>query len=849
MNCFVDMKKLTALIFLLITASTSFGQFTDEQINEFINSASREQLLEKNTLISMEGNYHQAGLIAQALLEIDSMNSNYNYRMGIALINSSSDFTKSAKYLERAAQNISKNYDVFSTKEKAAPIDVLFHLGRSYHLRGEVDEAIEKYNLFLEKAPKKSNNIALANLKIQQCEVAKELIANPIDFKVVNLGSTVNTWAPDYSPVVSLDGSSIYFTSRRIRKDSSNLDIKEPETDMYLEDVYVTYKDFDEEWTEPVLMDFCKPELNEATVAVSADERRIYIYKDDVGNGDIFYSDFESSEFKDLKRLETEGVNTDSWEPHITVSPDGKHKYFVSDRPGGYGGRDIYRIEKMPNGEWSEPMNLGPTINTEYDEDAPFLAVDNKTLYFSSNGTKSMGGFDVFRSQMDDLGQWTEPQNLGVPLNTTGDDIYYTTTMDGFTGYLSSFREGGEGEKDIYEIKNTHLGIENVAGLKGDIETTDGSPIPSDVSYTLKCLTCEEDYEVTLFPRINDGRFYANLFPCETYEMRFHYDKGRTEFYRATFSTNCVDEYQEIYKHILLDVENMKVVDPKPDIVVFEPLSFKHYFDYNKNALSAEEGPLKDFLEEVNQQSENGREGFEFSIESSASKVTTRTFQDNQILAQTRADEFQSLMQEYFSSKEIEGVDVKIDKVAVNGPDYANKDYKNIAKYAPFQYVEVSLSGMEYEDINNDITVLKSKDKELVDKTDLPGVPVNSKMIVKGIRIASSENVKNANAAKIDARLEDDYNTEKVNNDVNSLTSNSQYHIVAGVFKQKVNADNLVTKLKASGYSNARIIGKRKGMHAVAVDSFNTESQAHDLLTEVRSEINAMAWMLKPYKS
>lgn len=839
------MKKLATLIVLFITSFSVVAQFTDEQIEEFINNASQEELLERNTLISMEGNFHQAGMIAEALLEIDSMNANYNYRMGIALINSSSDFTKSVKFLERASKNTSKNYDVFSVKETAAPIDVLFHLGRSYHLRKEIDKAVQTYSLFLEKAPKKSNNIALAELKIQQCAVAKELMENPIDFKVVNLGQTVNSSSPDYSPVVSLDGSAIYYTSRRLRKDSSNMDIKEPQTDMYLEDVYVTYKGFDDDWQEPFIMEFCKPELNEATVAVSADERRIYIYKDEVGDGDIFYSDFEASEFKELKRLETKSVNTEFWEPHITVSPDGKHKYFVSDRPGGYGGRDIYRIEKMPNGEWSEPMNLGPTINTQYDEDAPFLAVDNKTLYFSSNGPKSMGGFDVFRSKMNDLGQWAEPLNLGVPLNTTGDDIYYTTTMDGFTGYLSSFREGGQGEKDIYEIKNTHLGIDNVAGLKGDIETVDGSPIPSDISYTLNCLTCEEDYKVTLFPRVKDGRFYASLFPCETYEMRFYSDKGKNEFYTETFSTNCVDEYQEIYKHILLDVENMKVIEPEPEVSVFEPLSFKHYFDYNKNALDPEEGALKEFLEEVNKQSDDGRDDFTFNIESSASKVTTRTFKDNQVLAQTRADEFQALMQAYFSDKDIEGVDIKIDNVAVNGPDYSSGDYKNIAKYAPYQYVEVSLKGLNQESDENGLSSLKSKDKELSEKTDLPGVPVNSKMVVSGIRISSSENANES----LDSS-NDDFASQKPNAEFNSeeeMTSNDQYHVIVGVFKRKDYADKLVSELNGSGYSNARIIGKRKGMYAVAADSFTNEGEAKSLLTQVRTDINSMAWMLKPF--
>lgn len=845
------MVKLVTLIVVCLSTFSAFCQLTDKQINTFIENSTEAELIEKNTLLSLDGNFHHAGIIAERLLELDSMNSNYNYRLGIALINSTSDFTKSAKYLERAAIKTSKNYDVFSTKEKAAPIDALFHLGRSYHLRGEIDKATKSYNDFLDKAPKKSDNISLAQLKLQQCETAKELIKNPLEYEIVNLGPRINSKAADYSPVVSLDGYAIYFTTRRLRKDSTNIDIKDIETNMYKEDVYAVYKGFDDDWGSPVIMDFCKPESNEATVAVSSDQRRIYLYKDEVGNGDIFYSDFESSEFKDLKRLETEGVNTDSWEPHITVSPDGKHKYFVSDRPGGYGGRDIYRIEKMPNGEWSEPMNLGPIINTEYDEDAPFLAVDNKTLYFSSNGTKSMGGFDVFRSQMDDLGQWTEPQNLGVPLNTTGDDIYYTTTMDGFTGYLSSFREGGEGEKDIYEIKNTHLGIEDVAGLKGDIETTDGSPIPSDVAYTLKCLTCEEDYEVTLFPRLKDGSFFANLFTCETYEMRFHHEKGQTEFYRETFSTNCVDEYQEVYKHILLDVEKMEVVEPKPE--EFMPLAFKHYFDYNKNALNPAEGPLKKFLDDIGQQYENGRDEFVLSIVSSASKVRTKTFKDNQILAQTRAEEFQSMLKDYFLTNNIEGVKVQIENVLVDGPEYTIRDNQNIGKYAPYQFVEVSLNGQNLESDSETIEKLKSKDKELAERTDLPGVLVSSKMILTGIneaKEASKRSVARNNPNSYNGNVENIHNDNSTSNSddqFEEMKSNDQYHVVAGVFENKVNADEFINKLKSSGYSNATIIGKRKGMLTVIVGSFKKEAEAVDLLYKVRLNTNPEAWILKPF--
>jgi hypothetical protein len=169
---------------------------------------------------------------------------------------------------------------------------------------------------------------------------------------------------------------------------------------------------------------------------VSSDERSFYIYKDDAGNGDIFETAYKDSQFENLAASKIEGLNTEAWEPHITSSADGRYKYFSSDREGGFGGRDIYRITKLPNGKWSAPMNLGPTINSAYDEDSPFISIDNKTLYFSHNGEKSIGGFDVFISVMNDENQsWSDPINLGVPLNSTGDDIYYTTTSNGLTGF------------------------------------------------------------------------------------------------------------------------------------------------------------------------------------------------------------------------------------------------------------------------------------------------------------------------------------------------------------------------------------------------------------------------------
>lgn len=711
-----NLRSLLALLFLI--PFVSFSQMTNEQVERFLATATPREMIQKNTLMLMDGYFHQSIMVIDELLKSEPDNANFNYRKGYALFHSVSDYTKAVPYLKKASENVTNIYDLFSPNENDAPVETYYYLGRCYHLNAEIEKARENYNKFLADPPKKSDVTEKAQLMMVQCDVAEEFLKNPRDYRMINLGETINSNAPDYAPIVSLDGGALYFTSRRIRPDSSNADIKEPYKNQYLEDVYVSYRRDNGTWKEPEVLDLCLPERNEATVAVSTDERSIYVYKDDAGNGDIFFSEFEDSEFKKLKPVEAEGVNTEAWEPHLTVSPDGKYKYFSSDREGGFGGRDIYRLVKLPNGEWSEPQNLGPTINTPHDEDSPFISVDNKTLYYSHNGEMSMGGFDVFVTVMDDNQQWSDPINLGVPLNSMGDDIYYTTTADGLTGYLSSFRANGKGEKDIYEIQNDYLGVDNAAILTGKIVTTTGEKIPEDVAFTLTCLNCGDESIRVIRPRVNDGGFFASLQPCREYEMVFHHDEGETEFHRETFKTNCERGFEEVSKTILLDVPTMSVVDPEDTITdvdyVYNPIALEHYFGYNNNKLSTDKGSLKALLDEMISQAEEGRTSFEITVDASASKVPTRTFKNNMALAETRAENMVKMLKSFIDNNEkLKGkVTIKVDKVGVNGPSYTYGTHKNLEKYAPYQFVKVNVSGEEAEE-EAEIKKFESKDEEL----------------------------------------------------------------------------------------------------------------------------------------
>lgn len=564
------MKPRLIIFFALLASFTSFSQLTDDQVKELIQNSEEDKLLSENSRMMAEGSFFQAEMIADKLLIFQPESPNYNYRKGFLALEIRKDYQTAIPFLTKAIKDTKPHYDAFSVKEQSAPADAFYHLGNAYQLSGNMEKAIEFYNLFLTNSDGKSETVTLAMLKISQCENAKKAIAAPINVALKNLGKSVNTNYPDYSPVISLDGSALYFTSRRPWENNSTESFRDPAINQYPEDVYVSYLDYDSSWTEAMKLDFCLPKRNEATIAVSSDERRVYLYEDSTGSGDIYYSDFYAAKFNDIKALNISGLNSEFWETHCMMSHDGSRLFFSSDRPGGFGGRDLYVIKKTGDTTWSEPINLGDKINTAFDEDAPFVSVDNKMLYFSSNGEKSIGGFDILTSDLLDNGTWSESRNLGYPFNSTNDDIYYTTTIDGLRGYLTSFRGDGYGEKDIYEINNDFLGVKSLAVLKGLIRNYDNSPLPEDfpLAMTLKCKDCTDEISTrTIYPRLKDGVFITNLQPCKTYTLAYVNANDKVNMYEEEFKTECTDQYQEITKEVILNAKKETITPVKNYIV------------------------------------------------------------------------------------------------------------------------------------------------------------------------------------------------------------------------------------------------------------------------------------------
>ena len=320
-------------------------------------------------------------------------------------------------------------------------------LGNVYHIDYKFNKAIENYDKFIKyaefDAPELVDSVKMLK---EKSYAAVRIINNPLSIKIENVGENINTIYPEYSPIITLDMKTLYFTSRREGSTGDKKDAK----GLYYEDVYYSTLGSDNKWTSAKHIGGKINTIgHEATISISPDGKTILLYRDDKGDGNIYYSELlESNEWSKPEKF-PEPINSKYWETHACFSPDMKSIYFVSNRPGGFGGRDIWVSEKI-KGRWSEPENLGPTINTPLDEDSPYMLPDGMTLYFSSQGHENMGGFDIFVTTLSEDGFWSTPENMGYPVNTTEDDIFYVPTPDEKHAYYSSAKNYGIGGQDIY---------------------------------------------------------------------------------------------------------------------------------------------------------------------------------------------------------------------------------------------------------------------------------------------------------------------------------------------------------------------------------------------------------------
>jgi len=544
------MKKNYLIILFLLLSSLGFSQVSKGDY--------KDNFIQGNYLI-LEQNYSLALKYFKDAYRIDSSNANINYKIGVCYLESETEKNKALPFLEKSVQNVSHNYNPEDPKEKKAPELAYYSLGVAYRLAYRFNEAITFFNKFKDIVG--SRNQTLTKDLEKQVEInfnAIEFIKDSISVSIKNLGDSINSIYPDYSPVISADESTLIFTSRRLGSTGG----EKTDNDQFLEDIYFCNKKTDGTWSSAKSIGTSINTFgSEANISLSADGQQLYVYRD-VNGGDIYYSNLEGDTWSGLLPLSSK-INTPDWETHASLSLDGKTLYFVSNKKeGSYGGRDIWQSVKLPNGEWGIPINAGPQINTKEDEEAPFLHPDGVTFFFSSKGHKNMGGFDIFKSVKDKNGNWSSPENLKYPVNTPDDDIFYVQSTDGKRGYFSSIRNNGFGGKDIYTINFEKAITEPLTLLKGYITfdgATKGLPkveiVATDretglVVQNSKSNELTGKYLMVIKPGI-EGKTYTISYEAEGFQP-----------INVTITIPPNSSYQEIEKSVLLHSLNFESKTP-----------------------------------------------------------------------------------------------------------------------------------------------------------------------------------------------------------------------------------------------------------------------------------------------
>ena len=508
------MKKGLIFLFVVFFLSVNFLA-QDKRFKELYD--------ESFSYLEVE-NYGKALPILLEMYEMDKKNANTAFTIGNCYMNTQNEKPRAIPYFEAAKEKLTVEYRVGDFKEKDSPLEVIRFLGQAYHVNYEFDKALEEFKTYRGILNKNNTEYWEAvTHDIRMSRTAIEFMKNPVNV-LIESAEVLNTSYSEYRPKVNAEETFLYFTTRR--KGESDLVDDEGR---YFEDIYYSVKE-NGEWTEPVRMsDSINTDSHDACLYISPDGQMMYVYQFEGGadaGGSIYESRLIGSEWTKPEKLIAD-INSEYWETDASVNTSGNIIFFTSDRPGGTGedNRDIWMMKKLPTGAWARIQPLPTSVNTIYDEESPYLHPDGKTLYFSSKGHNSMGGYDVFSAELLEDGSWSEVTNLGYPINTTDDDVFYFPSVDGRRAYFSSYRDKGKGGQDIYIL--TYESEDSLvqgyspalAIYKGVSKDEKGDVIKDLIIKIVDVNTGEEFGEYR--PNQETGKFLFVLEAGKTYEINY----------------------------------------------------------------------------------------------------------------------------------------------------------------------------------------------------------------------------------------------------------------------------------------------------------------------------------------
>ncbi|MEN8229586.1 MAG: OmpA family protein [Bacteroidota bacterium] len=389
-------------------------------------------------------------------------NAELNYKLGACYLFTDNKY-EAINYLHKA----------FQLKPEVSP-DIHLLLGQAFQLVLEFDLAMEHYNAHMEilEPDEKVEYASVLAKRLTECQHGRSLSQEPVRVIIQNLGENVNSKYDDYNPIFAFGDSSLFFTSRRPSEKSKRnlIDNK------FNEDIFsspVTGKNFG---SAVMLNKPFNSKYNDALVGINSDGNTMFLYRGNIGGGDIRISSYYSEKKKWTRPKSLTGkLSSKDGETSACLSPDGRELFYVSrNEKLSRGGKDILYTRLDSKGKWDTPQNLSSLINTEYDEEGVFMSGNGRYLYFASQGHNSMGGYDIFRSERQSSGAWSTPENMGYPINTPDDELFYITDSAGTYGYYSAIREGGLGAKDIYKV--IFLGSEKELIFRTEDQLVAGPP-------------------------------------------------------------------------------------------------------------------------------------------------------------------------------------------------------------------------------------------------------------------------------------------------------------------------------------------------------------------------------------
>lgn len=452
----------------------------------------------------IEEEYNEALPLYLMLVEKGYNTANIKYKIGECYLHIPGQKHKALSYLKEASEKVSEEYTGTELNEENAPETALFLLAIAYRLHDKFNKAIETFNVMKDLIPQDDlESREIIEIHINRCKNAVELTNAPVSVKKTKLANIINSEFSNYNPLLTADESVIIYMEKRKFYDA----VMRSEID----------KGY---WSKPLnLTPKIKSDGEYYAVGISMDGNQLLLNAfDPETSGDIYQSDYKNGKWSRITKLNN-NINTEYNETHASFSNNGNVLFFTSNRKGGYGGLDIYKSEKDENGDWGPAENLGPVINTPFNEESPFITIDGRKIIFSSQGHYNMGGYDLFTTELAESGEWLPPVNIGFPINSSDNDIFFYPAGDGKKGYHSKYTGSENNEQDIFKFEILTVANPQKFKISGLVIIPDTEDFElNDVSVTF--IACKDNDTLITMNCDNEGK-YEHKISAGEYELKF----------------------------------------------------------------------------------------------------------------------------------------------------------------------------------------------------------------------------------------------------------------------------------------------------------------------------------------